>query len=516
MTSAAKVGIVMLIALAVLGYFVLRIEDISLSRSRTTREVKATFDDVAGLDDESAVRIAGVRKGHVKDIKVLPDGRALVTMQVDDDVPLHANAKAIVSNMGLLGEKYIEIDPGTPTAPVIADDGTTVTIGGAQPKSFDDVTQQVSAIAEDVKAITASLRAVAGGPQGQQRLDEIVENVRLITAEVRMLMAANRANVDATVGNARIITEQLKAEIPRLADSIDRVATQMGGTVGENREDVRGVVRNLRGLSADLRTTADNLNAITGQVRSGEGTVGKLFYSDEAHDKLTDALTSVEGGVKSLQETLGRATRIQMDLGIRADYYAGLAQDRTIGGVETEFGKGNSRSAVGLRLIPNPDINRFYNIELADDPRGKRRDKVNVVTTTNPGTGQSETTVTESQRYERDFLISGQVGWQLDPALAVRVGLFDNTGGVGADYRLNDRLVVTGEAFDFGQRRDDNPHLRVYGEYTLRKEKSRTPRLFVTSGVDNALNDTAFTFGGGIRWRDEDLKYLLGSIPVGR
>ena len=516
MTSAAKVGIVMLIALAVLGYFVLRIEDINLNRSRTTREIKAVFDNVAGLDDESAVRIAGGRKGPVTDIKVLPDGRAEVTMEVDDDVPLHSNAQANVSNMGLLGEKYIELDPGTPQARVIPDDGSVVTLRGGQPRSFEDVTQQVSAIAEDVKAITASLRAVTAGPTGEQRLNEIVENVRLITAEVRMVISANRANVDATLANSRIITEQLRQEIPRLADSIDRVAAQMGGTIGENREDVRGVVRNLRGLSADLRTTADNLNAITGQVRTGEGTVGKLFYSDEAHDRLTSALSSVEGGVKSLQETLGRATRIQMDLGIRADYMAGLSQERQIAGVNTEYGKGNARASVGLRLVPNPDINRFYNIELSDDPRGKRRDKVNVETRTNPATGQSETIVTETQRYERDFLISGQVGWQLDPALAVRVGLFDNTGGVGADYRLNDRLVVTGEAFDFGQSRDNAPHLRLYGEYTIRKEQPRTPRLFVTSGVDNALNDTAFTFGGGIRWRDEDLKYLLGSIPVGR
>jgi phospholipid/cholesterol/gamma-HCH transport system substrate-binding protein len=141
---------------------------------------------------------------------------------------------------------------------------------------------------------------------------------------------------------------------------------------------------------------------------------------------------------------------------------------------------------------------------------------VNVETRTNPATGQTETIVTETQRYERDFLISGQVGWQLDPSLAVRLGLFDNTGGVGADYRLTDRILLTGEAFDFGQRRDDNPHIRVYGEYTLRKEQPRTPRLFVTTGVDNALNDTAFTFGGGVRWRDEDLKYLIGSIPLGK
>ncbi len=515
MTSAAKVGIVMLIALAVLGYFILRIEDISLSRSKTTHEVKAVFEDVAGLDDESAVRIAGVRKGHVTDIKVLPDGRAVVTMQVDDDVPLHANSSAKVANLGLLGEKYIEIDPGTPQAPPLSTEGT-ITLPGTQPASFDDVTDQVKAIADDVKAITESLRAVAAGPAGQRRLDEIVENVHAITAETRALIAANRTNVDATLENTRIITAHLRTEIPRLADSIDRVAQQMSGTLGENREDVRGVVQNLRGLSSDLRTTADNLNDITGKVRTGEGTVGKLFYSDEAHDKLISALESVEGGVTSLKDTLGRANRIQMDLGIRADYYAGLAEQKIEGIEPKKYGSGNSRSEVGLRLIPNPDINRFYNIVLSDDPRGKRRDKVNVTTTTNPATGQSETIVTENTRYERDFLVSGQVGWQLDPSLAVRVGLFDNTGGVGADYRWNDRLMVTGEAFDFGQRRDDNPHLRLYGEYTLRKEQKRTPRLFLTSGIDNALNDTAFTFGGGVRWRDEDLKYLLGSIPIGK
>lgn len=511
MTSAAKVGVVMLIALAVLGYFVLKIEDISLSRSKTTREVKARFDDVAGLDDESAVRIAGVRKGHVTDIKVRPDGTAEVSMVVDDDVPLHANATARVANLGLLGEKYIELDPGTPNAPVLSA-GQSVTLPGTQPATFDDVTEQVSAIAEDVKAITSSLRAVTAGPAGQQRLDEIVENVRDITAEVRLLIAANRANVDATLVNTRAITEHLRREIPQLADTLERVANQIGGTVGENREDVRVVVGNLKGLSADLRTTADNLNAVTGKVRSGEGTVGKLFYSDEAHDKLTSALSSVEGGVKSLQDTLGRVGRIQMDLGIKADYYAGLSPQKVDG---VEVSEGNARSTVGLRLIPNPERNRFYNVELHDDPRGRKKDKITVETVTDAATGRATTTITEQTKYERDFLVSAQAGWVLDD-LAVRVGLFDSTGGVGADYNWNERIRLTGEAFDFGGKRDDNPHLRVFGEYVIRPERPHLPRMFITSGVDNPLNDLAVTFGGGIRWRDEDLKYLLGSIPVGR
>ena len=56
----------------------------------------------------------------------------------------------------------------------------------------------------------------------------------------------------------------------------------------------------------------------------------------------------------------------------------------------------------------------------------------------------------------------------------------------------------------------------LYGEYVFRTEKPTTPTIFLRSGVDNVLNHTAFTLGGGIRWRDDDLKYLLGSIPIGK
>ncbi|HEY6842576.1 MAG TPA: hypothetical protein VI391_00275 [Thermoanaerobaculia bacterium] len=118
-------------------------------------------------------------------------------------------------------------------------------------------------------------------------------------------------------------------------------------------------------------------------------------------------------------------------------------------------------------------------------------------------------------RFERGFRVSAQAGWNLQP-LSVRIGLFDSTGGAGVDYQYNNRLRFTGELFDLSRRYDPNPHLRLYGEYIFRHEKPNTPQLFVTSGVDNVFNKTAVTFGGGIRWRDDDLKYLLGSVPLPR
>jgi len=495
----------MLIILAILGYFVLKIEDIHPNR-KGLKSVAAVFDSVAGLDNKSKVRVAGVPVGEVKDIELQKNGKAKVTMEIDTDVELHDGAYARVVNLGLLGEKYVEIVPGPPTAPRA--EGRV--LRGTQPASIDDVTNQISAIATDVKAITESLRTVMAGPQGEQRLSEIVENVRQITGQVRELVAANRTNVDATLANAREITAQLRDEVPKLTSSIEKVANSLNSTLGENRQDVRQVVENLRKLSGDLKTTTENLNAITGQVRSGEGTVGKLLYSDEAHQRLTTALTAVEGGVNELRTTLGRANRIALDLGMKADYYAGLSNSKTEVGSITS----NSRAAVTLRLIPNPERNRYYNVELADDPVGRRRDKVTDFTITDPA-GHTTTTIVKETRFERGFLVSAQAGWNLQP-LSVRVGLFDSTGGGGLDYHVNDRINVTGELFDFGKHRDNNPHLRLYGQYIFRHEKPNAPMLFLSSGVDNVFNNTAFTFGGGIRWRDDDLKYLLGSVPVGR
>lgn len=502
MSAAAKIGAFMILILAIVGFLILRIEDIQIGGD-PTREVTAVFEDVAGLDEKSPVRLAGVRVGTVTRIHPpTPEGRALVTMEVEEGVQLRQGASAKVTSMGLLGEKYVELDPGPVGAPIRGD--TSAPLPGSATASIDQVTDQVSEIATDVKAITASLRNVLGGPEGEQRVEDIVVNVRTITERLRFLIEANEGNVSATAENLRALTADLRAEIPRIVASIERFTETMTGTVGENREDVRAVMQNMRELSTDLKVTADNLNGITGQVKSGEGSIGKLIYSDEAHDKLTNALDSVEGGVTELRNTLGRIGKLQLALDLRSEYYAGRDEQPGFGG--------NSRSSLSAFIKPNPEKNRFLLVGVADDPRGKKREKI-TETLFIDAAGNETTTTERETRFEREFLLSAQAGWQLED-FAVRLGLFESTGGVGADYKLNDRTLVTGEAFDFGRRYDDNAHLRLFGTYVFRRESEKVPALFVTTGVDDVLNDVAVTFGGGIRWSDDDLKYLLGSIPT--
>lgn len=504
MSSAAKVGAFMLVVLGILGFFILRIEDIKLGGGAKTQTLDVIFPSVAGLDEKSPVRVAGVRVGKVKEIR-LSGTNALATLEIDAAIELREGAKAFVANLGLLGEKYVELYPGDPKTPMLA--SRTKPILGETVPTIDDVTAQVSKIAEDVKSVSASMRNAMGGPEGEQRLQEIVENIRDITERMKIILASNEGNVNATADNLRKITEDLRVEIPRVADSLDRFANTIADTVAENREDMRALVQNSKEVAAELRTTADNLNSITGQIRSGEGTMGKLIYNDEAHDSLTGSLKSLESGFDELRETLGKAKQLQMAVEVKSNYYAGLEEN------PPEGFDGNSRGGVALLLRPNPKTNRFLNLEVNYDPLGQRHEKLTTTTVTGPD-GIPVTTTTNTVRYEKDWVFSAQAAWQIEKA-RLRVGVFDGSGGIGADYFLNDRLSVSGEIFDFSERPgNEEPHLRMFGNWTILPERENFPTVFLSTGVDNVLNDNAITVGGGIRWTDDDLKYLFGSLPL--
>ena len=80
MNATAKIGLFALAVLLALAVLVLKIEDLPFPGKARAASVEVTFKDVAGLDDKSAVRIAGVRVGKVDGIRLLPDGTAVARL----------------------------------------------------------------------------------------------------------------------------------------------------------------------------------------------------------------------------------------------------------------------------------------------------------------------------------------------------------------------------------------------------------------------------------------------------
>jgi outer membrane protein OmpA-like peptidoglycan-associated protein len=119
-----------------------------------TYQLKAQFQDVAGLDNGADVRLGGIHLGNVKYISLpeTPDGKLTVVMDMSNSTRnlIRQNSVATIKTEGLLGNKYVEISFGSDKAGEIASGDT---IKGETPVDFSDATMSAM---NQAKAAAAS------------------------------------------------------------------------------------------------------------------------------------------------------------------------------------------------------------------------------------------------------------------------------------------------------------------------------------------------------------------------
>ncbi len=104
------------VVLVVAGLFLAFAYSTTDIRPVTGYSVTARFNAVDGLAEGSDVRVGGVKIGSVVAQSVdMTDFRAVVRMTIRPDIRLPEDSVATVSSEGLLGGKYIRIDPGAST-----------------------------------------------------------------------------------------------------------------------------------------------------------------------------------------------------------------------------------------------------------------------------------------------------------------------------------------------------------------------------------------------------------------
>ena len=141
-------------------------------------EVNAVFQSANSIRPGSPVRIAGVDVGKVKEVSADEDtDAAVVVLQIDDDgLPLHEDATAkIRPRIFLEGNFFVDLRPGSPSAPELEDGGTIAVTQTATPVQLDQVlTSLQSDTRQDLKDVLnvarrgAHLRADGGrGPRGR-------------------------------------------------------------------------------------------------------------------------------------------------------------------------------------------------------------------------------------------------------------------------------------------------------------------------------------------------------------
>ncbi len=141
-----KVGSFVLMALLALSFFIISISDLSIFEKG--RHIQVVFGFASGLREAAPVRLAGVEVGLVKKMQVFVDDqdgkktKVRVKVWIKDDIAIPADSKITINQLGILGEKYLEIIPGASTE-VIKDDSVVV---GQDPVPIEKIAEQVDTL----------------------------------------------------------------------------------------------------------------------------------------------------------------------------------------------------------------------------------------------------------------------------------------------------------------------------------------------------------------------------------
>lgn len=105
------VGFFVLLGLASLGVLSVQLGGATY-RGAGGLPLVITFDQIGGLNERAAVVVAGVKVGQVTEVVLDEDMRAQVHVEIDAQLQLSTDTSATILTSGVLGDQYIELEPG--------------------------------------------------------------------------------------------------------------------------------------------------------------------------------------------------------------------------------------------------------------------------------------------------------------------------------------------------------------------------------------------------------------------
>ena len=288
MGKQTKVGVLVLVALVI---FVTTVFYLGQQQHFWERKLpfELHFARTNGLQEGAQVSLSGVPIGSVTDMR-FPADPGLTYIIVGIQVTSHAapriraNTVAAIHTFGLLGDRYIELTPGTPDA---AELEAGAVISSLDPTDYEAVLGQSGDIVTNIVEVTTSLKDVLQTIQrGEGLLGAMVRN--------REFGDAMLADLQHSLANV----QQTSTSLARILERVDRGEGLLGHMTRDTKES--------KALLASLNRSAQSLDTFTERVTSGHGTVATLVQ-DEAYAKRV--LGNLDRSVATLDEILARMNR---------------------------------------------------------------------------------------------------------------------------------------------------------------------------------------------------------------
>jgi phospholipid/cholesterol/gamma-HCH transport system substrate-binding protein len=451
-----KVGLLTLVAMASVAVMSLKITQ-NQSGFGKHIQYNTILEDASGILEKTPIKVAGINAGRIKSIE-LEGNKALITFEITEKIKITPEAKMRIKTVGLLGDKFIDMDVGSQKGSRLEAGSMVPTSGG---EGLDSLAKDAGAVLKDVKEITENIKTALRDDQGRNVIKQIVENINEVTSSLRRITDSNEEKVNKIIDDIEAISSQLAHETDR-----------------HQKDSLMGDLSRIGPILEKVESTVSDLKVIVADVKDGKGTVGKLLRDDAVVDQVSQTLSSVN-------RLVNRINNIEADIGLST-------------GANTKIG---SDTRFDLDIYPAPE--RFFRLGIVTNEFGPQNEKRTDTYSSTDGGPETKTSVRKINKSAIKF--NFQIGRRIQ-RWGLRAGLIESTGGVGLDYFFPDFGIRTGiEMFDY--QKEAGPNLRFMTEIKI--WNVLFARLAGEDLISKDRNQSA-TVSLGLRFTDQDLAALVG------
>jgi phospholipid/cholesterol/gamma-HCH transport system substrate-binding protein len=513
-SAGVKVGI--LVIAMVLGSYATWKSLSSDAAGDDAYKLSAQFRDASGLPVGSKVVVAGLPVGEITELGI--EGRyARVHFRLRDDVPVFGNAVVIKKATSLLGEYYLEVDPGEAetqladggrqTNPRLKDgDKVTAVVEATSTdqllRRIEETLPNVDEVLKSVRDLSEEVRQIVNGPVKSiaTRIDTLVQKESQTVTDILAKADRSMARIDQITQDIRAITGGADERIEKILDNLDAASAEAKALMASAKNEVEITGTAVREKLDRVDEVIANTESITRKIDKDQGTLGRLVNDPAIADNVEQITDDAKG-------FLGTLFNIQTYVGLRSEYNV--------------FSK-LARHYVSIELHTRPD--KYYLIEVVQEPRGNYPEVTLEFDPTNPASADGawvrKSVIRDEIRFS--FQFAKRFDW-----LTLRYGIKESTGGIGADIQgrwWNRSLRFSVDAFDATF--DQLPRVKLSAAVEVFRY------IYLLGGIDEVLNppdelliDTGNTdvpiqfeelrfgrdafFGAMLRFNDEDLAALL-------
>jgi len=324
LTKLFWIGLTITTSIVIFVFGLMYLQDISLNQPSMTFTV--IFDNVQGLNEGDDVNMLGKTIGKVRATRIDAKEIAVeIGIYQDFSFNIPIDSKIEVKSDGLMGAKFISIEPGNNTKKSILDGDV---VSGTREVDFSEITPEIQPITRDIAAFTRNLRAILDDKQ-KDEIRNTLSNVESISAEIDSLMKDVHSLVNNDMGNLILSNEDQKNitklfknlnsasenldnitsnKLEKILDNIDELTSDkivdainnINEATNDGKEKINEITNQLSQILDNYNESSKIFSDILKDIDNGKGSLGRLVKGDE----LADNINEISGNVNNLVDDI--------------------------------------------------------------------------------------------------------------------------------------------------------------------------------------------------------------------